>query len=122
MRTGVTADRSPLGTMRASSRSPSRLKMNEKLAFGSGSGDHLCGPPVAKPEHDGMANRCTGSAALSARARSPYFPGISEWLGRQDSNLGIAGSPQVSLRMVCPGRLAHEAQCWIEGKALARLS
>ncbi len=56
---------------------------DEKLAFGSGSGDHLCGPPVAKPEHDGMANRCTGSAALSARARSPYFPGISEWLTTQ---------------------------------------
>src|SRR5229473_7277752 len=40
------------------------------------------------------------------------------WLGRQDSNLGMAESPQV----VCPGRLAHEAPCWIEGKAPAWLS
>ena len=31
-------------------------------------------------------------------------------------------TPIDSLRMVCPGCLAHEAQCWIEGKALARLS
>jgi hypothetical protein len=47
---------------------------------------------------------------------------MTGWLGRQDSNLGIAESPQVSLWMVCPGRLAHEAQCLIEGKALVWLS
>jgi L-lactate permease len=34
----------------------------------------------------------------------------------------MAESPQVSLWMVCPGRSAHEAQCWIEGKAPAWLS
>jgi hypothetical protein len=44
------------------------------------------------------------------------------WLGRQDSNLGMAESPQVSLWMVCPGRLVYEAQCWIEVKAQAWLS
>ncbi len=68
------------------------------------------GPPQSRA-HPRECRRF--SHAWKSHRRDP-----TGWPGRQDSNLGMAESPQV----VCPGRLAHEAPCWIEGKAPAWLS
>jgi IstB-like ATP binding protein len=44
---------------------------------------------------------------LAADGFSIHSSHTTSSLGRQDSNLGMAESPQVSLWMVCPGRLAQ---------------